>query len=311
MDDTNGEIYLDELEKPVPREFGKAVLLDPTSGVGSIPLGSVAGSRSPNSMDFHEELIWQGNIFKAISRGISSSVEPPEIAQLPAVRKGLSNTQFHPGAVARGVSPNLLLHSGGVLLQNGEGRRNDNHLSQELKQENLDMFISHSWTVGRWRKFLVMALYFNGQQAAIVSLLVQLLCLIGVCAGILPVVASDATHLGISPWCFLCGSLAFWLCVFLWHELVLLCRRRSSMAFFDTVCIDQSDEEKKREGIEAITAYLCHSDKLFVVLSEVYLMRIWTVFEMAAFLAVKHAQDLDSQSLGQLQPASEKSQVIV
>ena len=27
---------------------------------------------------------------------------------------------------------------------------------------------------------------------------------------------------------------AFWLCVFLWHELVLLCRRRSSMAFFDT-----------------------------------------------------------------------------
>ena len=27
---------------------------------------------------------------------------------------------------------NLLLHSGGVLLQNGEGRRNDNHLSQEI-----------------------------------------------------------------------------------------------------------------------------------------------------------------------------------
>eukprot|EP00434_Breviolum_minutum_P035232 symbB.v1.2.031180.t1/scaffold3515.1/size54996/2 len=55
-------------------------------------------------------------------------------------------------------------------------------------------------------------------------------------------------------------------------------------------------------------------------------MRIWTVFEMAAFLAVKHAQDLDremdgylsalglradSQSRGQLQIASEKSQVIV
>ncbi|CAK8989598.1 unnamed protein product [Durusdinium trenchii] len=44
---------------------------------------------------------------------------------------------------------------------------------------------------------------------------------------------------------------------------------------------------KKREGIEAITAYLWHSKRLFVILSDVYLQRIWTVFEMSAFLAAK------------------------
>jgi len=285
----DSDIDFDDLDRPVPLEFKLA--FSPSICMASLPLGSVASCESQELSALPDRDILE------LSRGVSCGSTWTPVANLPTVRHGLSSTQFHPGAVARGVSPNLLLHSFGALLQNGVRRRNDQQLSQELKQENLDMFISHSWTVGRWRKFIVMALYFNGQQAAIISLLVQVVSFTAVVTGVLPVVATDATDVGISPWCFLFGSLAFWLSVLLYHELMLLCHWKTKMAFFDTVCIDQSDEEKKREGIEAITAYLCRSERLFVVLSEVYLQRIWTVFEMAAFLAVNHSQCDDSEEV--------------
>lgn len=295
----DSDIDLDDLDRPVPSEFktDKTVLaLSPSISIclASLPLGDVASMESLELPALRDRGI--AEVLRGLSRG-SPQGETSPVTDLPIVRHGLSSTQFHPGAVARGVSPNLLLHSFGALLQNGVRRRNDQQLSQELKQENLHMFISHSWTVGRWRKFIVMALYFNGQQAAIISLLVQVASFIAVVTGVLPVVATDTTDIGISPWCFLFGTLAFWLSVLLYHELMLLCGWNTKMAFFDTACIDQSDEEKKREGIEAITAYLFRSERLFVVLSEVYLQRIWTVFEMAAFLAVNHSQYNDSQDV--------------
>jgi len=102
------------------------------------------------------------------------------------------------------------------------------------------------------------------------------------------VIIPEGVALGgdLSLWVSSLGMTAFGIVLFGRHELLRM-GFLFDRAFFDTVCIDQSNEEKQREGIEAITAYLCHSDVLLVVFSEHYLQRIWTVFELVAYLAVK------------------------
>eukprot|EP00913_Durusdinium_trenchii_P005453 g5081.t1 len=101
-----------------------------------------------------------------------------------------------------------------------------------------------------------MALYFNGRQSALISLLVQVLCFVLTASGWDLELHMDSTVRGISPWCILFGSVAFWLAILSWHEAMLALKRRKPTAFFDTVCIDQSNEEKKREGIEAVTVFM-------------------------------------------------------
>lgn len=191
----------------------------------------------------------------------------------------------------RGVSPHVLLHCAGYLLKNGRQRRNDHQLSDELEEDVLDYFISHSWSVGRWRKFMALALFFNVRPALAVSITVQLFAFVGVYTGRLRLRPGNFRFFpegvaSLSLWCSILGALSFWLVICCWHERPRCCRRWRRNAFFDTVCIDQSDAAKQREGIDAITAYLCHSNCLLVVLSDQYLQRIWTVFEMTTFLAM-------------------------
>ncbi|CAJ1362784.1 unnamed protein product [Effrenium voratum] len=88
-------------------------------------------------------------------------------------------------------------------------------------------------------------------------------------------------------WVLLAGTLTFWSCLYNFSELRARLGCRLKYAFYDSACIDQSNEEAKMKGISQITAYLWHSNKLLILLSNNYFQRIWTVFELAAFLALK------------------------
>ena len=180
-------------------------------------------------------------------------------------------------------------------------------------------------------------------------------CFVLVTVGILPLMGSHS-GLPTSIWCSAMSFVTFIL-VFLFSSDVLgILGLRGYRTFLDKVCVDQSDEEKKRQGIGAITAFLwpsdrggqinplkrqpgqrlwwfcdnplkqllyvlhfrlwcshlfhkfyilrrhqqklpCfskkelpkryHSDAMVVLYSELYLTRLWTVYELTTFLALQ------------------------
>eukprot|EP00812_Abedinium_dasypus_P013985 NODE_749_length_1377_cov_262.998487.p1 GENE.NODE_749_length_1377_cov_262.998487~~NODE_749_length_1377_cov_262.998487.p1 ORF type:complete len:379 (-),score=113.05 NODE_749_length_1377_cov_262.998487:223-1359(-) len=63
--------------------------------------------------------------------------------------------------------------------------------------------------------------------------------------------------------------------------------RPRQTCFLDKVCIHQTDEEKKKQGIAGLAALLCASDEILLMHSDVYLRRLWTVYELATVLVLK------------------------
>mmetsp|Transcript_53938 Transcript_53938/g.125880 ORF Transcript_53938/g.125880 Transcript_53938/m.125880 type:complete len:616 (-) Transcript_53938:173-2020(-) len=204
----------------------------------------------------------------------------------------LMSTKFSDQVQMRGVSLTALLQRCGRLLdgtRNIGAHREASHVIDE--KGKLDFFITHSWAEGRFRKFLALALAFHGLHAMYVSLLVQLICFALISAGVLPLfdatVGEGESPSLFSAWCMFFGSLAFWATLFFAEDCLALAGFYRHDAFYDAACIDQATEKQKRQGISSITAYLWHSEKLLVLLSANSLRRIWTVFELTAFLAMK------------------------
>jgi len=56
--------------------------------------------------------------------------------------------------------------------------------------------------------------------------------------------------------------------------------------FLDKVCIHQTDKDIQRKGIEKLGAYLCNSERMVIVYTDVYLKKLWTIYEVAAFLCL-------------------------
>eukprot|EP00927_Polykrikos_kofoidii_P068527 TRINITY_DN6388_c0_g2_i5.p1 TRINITY_DN6388_c0_g2~~TRINITY_DN6388_c0_g2_i5.p1 ORF type:complete len:458 (-),score=34.14 TRINITY_DN6388_c0_g2_i5:30-1304(-) len=63
----------------------------------------------------------------------------------------------------------------------------------------------------------------------------------------------------------------------------LLCWRSGRHIFLDKICISQTHEGKKLDGVVGIGAFLNASDCLLVLLDSTYVTRLWCVFELAAF----------------------------
>jgi len=80
---------------------------------------------------------------------------------------------------------------------------------------------------------------------------------------------------------------------------VLLCARRSSdgllqkccgvypsLVFLDKVCIHPTNTELQRETIVHLGAFIKRSEQMVVLYSDIYLKKLWTVYEVASFLAL-------------------------
>ena len=188
-----------------------------------------------------------------------------------------------------GVSSHVVLQCGGAVLGNG----NEVFIGEELQDgEKWHMFVSHNWSVKRWKKFLALCLVWSGKKAIVCCLFVQVLCFILVSLNLVPVSTSGVDGHEVSVWCT-AGCLITYLVVFLViHDVLGFLRVPGYRTFLDKVCVDQEDEGRKRQGIQAITAFLYHSETLVVLYSEVYLRRLWTVFELTTFLALKPKANL-------------------
>jgi len=83
--------------------------------------------------------------------------------------------------------------------------------------------------------------------------------------------------------CIVVGVPMFWFILFTWQTLAGHLFSGSTI-FVDKACVHQADPELKKKGIENLAAFVYYSWSMLVCYSDVYLQRLWTVYEFASFL---------------------------
>ncbi|CAE8659682.1 unnamed protein product [Polarella glacialis] len=194
--------------------------------------------------------------------------------------------QFSDNSLRRGVHVTKVLRRFGKLFSHSVGTEEDYQLGQEVHE--VSAFITHNWSLNRWKKYMALCCYFHIVPAFVISLVVHLLMFVLLLADKLPV--SPAYH-GSRPyyvgcWCMVGGWSAFWLTLFLWADVAATFGRSGPIIFVDKVCIDQVNIDRKVQGILAIPAWLACSGTLVAILSDELLVRLWTCFEICTFVAL-------------------------
>lgn len=175
----------------------------------------------------------------------------------------------------------VLKHQGRILLSSvGSAATYD--LSHIVLR--LDGFISHNWAVPRWPKFLALSYHYNVKIAAGITFLIMLAPATATVAGVLPAFHQAVFPVGIC--CTLLCPPMFLLLVFFMRDIAGWLGYEGPAVFLDKTCIHQEDTSIQRQGIEKLGAFLSSADEMVVLYSEVYLRRLWTVYEVASFLAV-------------------------
>merc|ERR1712218_301925 len=82
------------------------------------------------------------------------------------------------------------------------------------------------------------------------------------------------------------------ICTLLCVRKILFCRQIEPTIFLDKTCIDQEDVVRKLRGIQKLAAFLKHSSSMLICYSNVYLTKLWTVYEMAAYIIVGDVQKM-------------------
>ena len=143
--------------------------------------------------------------------------------------------------------------------------------------EKIDAFLSHDWGTRRWLKTTTMLVHFNCIPATVASILMCIIvCLLQICK-----------VLHSWPPAVLAIHTTYWFVFVFWQtSRGFFCRK--NMVFLDRLCIPQHDADLKRQGILGLGGFLDHSRKLLVLWSPRYFTRLWTAFELAAFM--KHDQ---------------------
>ena len=94
-----------------------------------------------------------------------------------------------------------------------------------------------------------------------------------------------------SAWCTVAFALGYCFTVLVWQDLCWVKSRFgpphvAAGAFLDKLCVHQTDEDRKRRGIESFGGFLIDSDEMVVLWDSTYLTRLWCVFEIATFLSL-------------------------
>ncbi|CAE8598441.1 unnamed protein product [Polarella glacialis] len=194
--------------------------------------------------------------------------------------------QFSDKSLRRGVDVTKVLRRFGKLFNHSVGTEEDYQLGQEVHE--VSAFITHNWSLNRWKKYMALCCYFHIVPAFVISLVVHLLLFVLVLADKLPL---SPAYYGSRPyyvgcWCMVGGWSAFWLTLFLWADVAATFGRSGPIIFVDKVCIDQVNIDRKVQGILAIPAWLACSGTLVAIFSDETLVKLWTCFELCTFVAL-------------------------
>ncbi|CAJ1411192.1 unnamed protein product [Effrenium voratum] len=144
--------------------------------------------------------------------------------------------------------------------------------------DRVDVFIGHSWSAGRWQKFLALCLFFNLDLA--VS------CSLGTCGVAIAALLGSRgmTGLGGSSLampCLVYLPMTVFFAVFFFGQ--KLCERRSPSVWVDKLCIHQTDMGLKAEQIAALPVFVARSSRMLILWDETYFERLWCNLELATF----------------------------
>lgn len=192
----------------------------------------------------------------------------------------------------RAVQLATVMSTCGRVLSSNQGSLATYSLSRPVHQ--IDLFISHNWCISRARKFSALACHFNFEVAAASAVfftcLLAALQVIGVGRHSLQVTVMDRPSGLLCRWL---GVPMFFLVLY-WLRDVLLhaCDQRGPTAFLDKCCIHQVDVELMARGIRKLGAFIGASDDMLVLYSDKYLFKLWTIYEVAAFLTLRSGRTM-------------------
>eukprot|EP00928_Gymnodinium_smaydae_P064965 TRINITY_DN48184_c0_g1_i1.p1 TRINITY_DN48184_c0_g1~~TRINITY_DN48184_c0_g1_i1.p1 ORF type:complete len:521 (-),score=58.34 TRINITY_DN48184_c0_g1_i1:164-1726(-) len=174
----------------------------------------------------------------------------------------------------RGIRFNVLLSRGAKLYASNKGSASSYNMSEEV--ERLGAFISHNWIVGRISKFITLAFHMHWSAGTLLTY--SLVFAIAACTA--------AFSEGRQVLC-MAASIPSFTCVIIFASDV-----KKSLGFLgpacfvDKTCIHQTDEKLQRRGILKLGAFIQAADQFIILYSDVYLSRLWTVYEIACWLSM-------------------------
>ena len=138
--------------------------------------------------------------------------------------------------------------------------------------DHVDVFVGHSWSAGRWQKFLALCLYFNLQIALWCSIgtwIVTVLLLLGL---------GGLTYLGgsyLALPCLVYLPIAVFFLALLFGQQLLdgVCGFGSPSIWVDKLCVHQTDLELKAAQIAALPIFVAHSSRMLILWDDTYFER--------------------------------------
>mmetsp|Transcript_122360 Transcript_122360/g.391220 ORF Transcript_122360/g.391220 Transcript_122360/m.391220 type:complete len:543 (+) Transcript_122360:93-1721(+) len=182
----------------------------------------------------------------------------------------------------RAVPLARILRSHGRIFADSAGSAATYLLSEPVSR--IGVFISHNWAVSRMLKFLALSYHFSFGLASLLVLPFALLLGAATALGLLPDVDNSSGYpVGIS--CRMLCPLCFLVLMLFGRNILAWFGYEGPSVFLDKVCIHQENAAMKQQGIEKLGAFLVASDSMLVLYSDIYLVRLWTVYELASFLS--------------------------
>ena len=162
--------------------------------------------------------------------------------------------------------------------------------SSSCADSQVDVFVSHCWSSGRWAKFLALCLYFNLTAAVLCSLTAWLLAI----AGMIAYVHGEPAKLGgnhlLLP-ILVHFPIVVFLVVFLFGQYAVH-RLRPISVWVDRACIHQTDHDFKHRQIQALPVFVSRSSSMLVLWDDKYFRRLWCQLELATFAKHGGAQEV-------------------
>ena len=176
-----------------------------------------------------------------------------------------------------------VLQRGGKLFEDSAG--DDATFALSSSVNHVDAFISHTWSTPRWRKFMALSMHFNFTRALCISLFLGVVVNVLVTLEVLPVFYRrqggwHEQH-AQAPYAVVTVCISFHILLHFVHEVF---PADSTRVFLDKACINQTDEERKKQGIANLGVTCFFSWSLVVLDSDEYFERLWTVYELSIFL---------------------------
>lgn len=189
--------------------------------------------------------------------------------------------------ILRASPLNTVMRHAGAIYKNADGSAETYKLSEPVSV--IDTFVSHNWSVSRYKKFVALALHFNFYIAAAVT---TLYCIVLMILGYFNVIPCVITYQGEtiaivgSVTCAPVFLITFYCC----RDVLWACGMPTRAVFLDKTCIHQTDKGLQQVGIQKLGAFLHRSRHMLVLHSNVYWVKLWTVYEIAAFLSLHRVE---------------------